>query len=155
MGGFAVEVLTSQRVMEIYPLVRQIVPGITLESWRRHAAVVLRDRSGNRGIALLRRAGQRFPCGMCAFHLDHDLRLGRTLTAEHGMVMTSFGTHEAFDALVQGVQDLAAERRCAVVRWLLPKAAVDPAELPRSALLWVPIADVGPLTPPDGAAPAR
>ncbi len=155
MSGFAIEELTPQRVMEVYPLVRQLVPGITLETWRRHAGSILRDRSGNRGIALLRRAGQRFPCGMCAFHLDHDLRLGRMLTAEHGVVMTSFGTREAFDALVQGVHDLAAARDCAVVRWMLPKAPSDLAELPRSTLFWAPLTDGGGLSPSGCEPPGR
>ena len=136
MSVFSIEVLTPPLVMEVYPLVRQIVPQLSLEGWRRYASGVLRDRSGKRGIVLLRRGGQRFPCGMCAFRLDQDLRQGRMLTAEHCVVMTSFGAREAFDALVQGVHDLAVDKGCAAVRWMLP---ADPGELPRNGVIWVPV----------------
>lgn len=147
LDGFSVEVLSAQRVMEVFPLVRQLVPGISLESWRRHAASVLRDRSGRHGIVLVQRSGQRFPCGLCTIRLEQDLRQGRILTAEHGVVMASFGAREAFDALVQGVHEIAAARACVAVRWLLPKVPADPAELPRSTAIWAPLPAEAGLSP--------
>jgi hypothetical protein len=144
MSAFTVEILTASQVMEVYPLIRQLVPGLGLNGWRRYAGALLRDRSRNRGVALVRRAGQRFPCGLSCFRVDHDLRHGRLLTAEHALVMATFDAREAFAALVRGVQQLATERGCQAVRWLLadmPAETLQPeiADIPVNALVWTPL----------------
>jgi len=139
MSEFVVDLLTRQRVMEVYPIVRQIAPGLTLKAWQRHAAVLLRDRSGGRGIILIRRASQRFPCGLCSFRLDEDLRHGRILTAEDATVMTTLGAREAYDALVQGIEQVATSRHCTAVRWLLAQPPSEFGDLPRSTAVWAPL----------------
>jgi hypothetical protein len=122
--------------MEVYPLVRQLAPGLTLQAWQRHAGLLLRRSAGAGGMLLVRRATHRFACGMCSFQVGHDLRHGRILMAEDLLVMTSLGANEARASLVQGIEQIAVARRCRAVRWLLSRPPECVADMPRSAMVW-------------------
>ena len=153
MSEFVVELLSPARVMEVYPLIRQIAPGVTLKAWQRHATFILRSRGGLRGMILVRRKTQRFPCGLCSYRQDQDLRLGKILTAEDAVVMTTWGAREAYDALVRGVEQIATMNDCHAVRWLLLHAPADIIEVQRGATVWTPV--FRPVVTPSLTAPAR
>jgi hypothetical protein len=117
MLSFTVETLKPDEIRAVYPLIREAVPSIDLQSWLRFARQLTATRRGEQsGIVTARRVGRHFPCGLFCYRVDNDLQRGRVLIAEHFVAVDLLDPAGVLTALVQELEALGKRLGCAAVR---------------------------------------
>jgi hypothetical protein len=116
--------LTPEMFHPAYPLVRAAAPGISLAEWLRFARrATSPGRAKREGVAAARRAGQRFPSGLCCWRCDPDLAHGQILTAEHVIALDILDPAPVLDALLKELERVAARLHCGAVRSVVQPGA--------------------------------
>ena len=95
-----------------FALIRLTHPDVDLRSWLRFAT----PRRKRHGVVTVRHRAQPYPCGLCCFSRDRDLRLGEVLTAQHLVALDLLDPGPLLCALLDELEALAARLGCAAVR---------------------------------------
>lgn len=115
---FTVETLTPDQFRSVYPLIRQVAPGLTLHQWLRFARQASSNRRGG-GIVAIRRRTRAFPCGLFCYRVEQDLERGRVLVAEHFVALDLLDPQAVLQALVTELEALGNRLGCTAVRSLV------------------------------------
>src|SRR5579883_2883537 len=120
MADFIIEVLSRDHVGSLYPLVREAVPALDLQTWLRFARQLTGPRrAGQSGIVAARREGRVFPCGLFCYRVEDDLKLGKVLIADHFVAVDLLDPGGVLAALVEELESLAKRLECHAVRSLV------------------------------------
>ena len=120
MPELVVEPLRLPQARLAFPLMRQVLPALTLDGWLRFAGRVIRTSCQARtGILVARRSGSPRFCGAVCFRRDHDPHLGAVLTAEHLVALDLLHPQAVAAALVRALDGVAATLSCQVVRLIV------------------------------------
>lgn len=120
MPELVVEPLSLPQARLVFPLMRQVMPTLTLDGWLRFAGRVVRTSCRARsGILVARRSGSPHFCGAVCFRHDHDPHLGAVLTAEHLVALDLLHPQAIAAALIAALDGVAATLSCQVVRLIV------------------------------------
>lgn len=117
MADFIIDVLSRGQIHAVYPLIREAVPTLDLPTWLRFARHLTGSRRvGQCGIIAARREGRSFPCGLFCYRVEDDLKLGKTLVADHFVAIDLLDPGAVVAALVEELDALAERLGCKAVR---------------------------------------
>ena len=155
MAAFTITTLAHEEARSVYPLIREVVPGLELAAWLRFARQLTQVRRANvGGIVVARRTGRAFPCGLFCYRVDQDLELGRVLVAEHFVAVDLLDPPAVLAALVGELESLGRRFDCVAVRSVVHSAngavagglsAAGPE--PEGSLLFKPLIAAAPAQP--------
>jgi len=118
--------LRPECIAQAYPLIQAALPEVPLEAWMAFAqALVLhRDRPETGIISIVSEQG--YIAGLSSYRVDHSLRHGHSLMADHFVAIDMFDRRAVVHALAEAVEALAREHRCGAVHTaLLEKNSAD------------------------------
>ncbi|MFI4982912.1 MAG: hypothetical protein ACHQIO_21385 [Nevskiales bacterium] len=134
MADFIIDGLSRDQVRSVYPLIREAVPTLDLPSWLRFARQLTGSRRvGQCGIIVARREGRTFPCGLFCYRVAEDLKLGKTLVADHFVAVDLLEPGAVVAALVEALDGLAKRLGCQAVRSVVHGGASEVADELRAA----------------------
>lgn len=117
MPELVVEPLPLERARLAFPLMRLVLPALTLEDWQGFARQVARGaRHVPAGILVARRPDTPYLCGAVCFRRDLDPQSGAVLTAEHLVALDLLYPQAVVAALVRALDGLAVSLRCQMIR---------------------------------------
>ncbi len=117
MPGISVTPLSANQIDPVYPLVREVAPGLDPAQWRRYARQAISNaRAGRGGIMVARRKGRPFPCGLFCYRKEQDLSHGAVLAASHFVALDILDPGPVLAALVAELEALAPRLGCTAVR---------------------------------------
>lgn len=120
MIGFTCENLAPDQAATVFPLLREALPGLTLEAWLRHAKRLASPaRAGHTGIMTVRREPRPMPCGLFIYHRADDLEHGAVLVAEHMVAIDLLDPEPVMQALVHELEQLAERLGCGGIRTMV------------------------------------
>ena len=126
MSNVTTEILPPEHFRSAYPLIREALPSLDLQSWLRFARQTAAARkAGRAGIIAARRTGRTHPCGLFCYRVDHDLEQGRVLIAEHFVAVDLLEPEVVLAALVAELDALGRRLGCNAVRSLVHGTAPD------------------------------
>ena len=126
MAGFIIDMLSRDQIRSVYPLVREAVPTLDLQTWLRFARQLTGPRrSGQCGVVAARREGRLFPSGMFCYRVENDLKLGKVLVADHFVAVDLLDPGAVLTALVEELDGLAKRLGCQAVRSLVHGGAPE------------------------------
>jgi hypothetical protein len=112
-----VEPMTPGDIRPLFPLMRAVEPELKLSAWLSYSRRMTKAKGGARsGIMVARRRGHSLPCGAVHYRLDHNLRYGQLLTAEHFIAIDLLHPHAVLAALFEALDDLATTYGCGAMR---------------------------------------
>jgi hypothetical protein len=120
MIGFTCENLAPDQAATVFPLLREAIPGLTLEAWLRHAKRLgNQGRAGKNGIMTVRREPRPLPCGLFIYHRADDLEHGAVLVAEHMVAIDLLDPEPVMQVLVHELEQLAERLGCGGIRTMV------------------------------------
>ena len=120
LPGLYCEDLPPGQAGTVFPLLREAIPGLQLQSWLRFARRVTSPRrAGQSGIMVVRRAPRPMPCGLFLWRRDEDLTHGAVLVAEHLIAIDLLDTEPVMAALVTELERLAQRLGCGGIRTMV------------------------------------
>ena len=126
MADVSVGPMTQADIRPLFPLMQAAEPELKLSAWLRYSRRMNRAKARTRGgIMVARRPGRILPCGAVHYRLDHNLRHGQLLTAEHFIAIDLLYPHAVLAALFTALDDIAAERDCSAMRSILHDGRAD------------------------------
>ena len=126
MTAFTVEPLSRNQVRAVYPLIREVIPGLGLSAWLRFAQTATSARRGGQaGIIVARRVGHDFPSGLFCYRVDPDPALGKILVAEHFVAVDLLHPDDVLAALVAELDALGERLGCKSVRSIVHGPEVE------------------------------
>ncbi len=162
--NFRCENLTPDHVGTVFPLLREAIPGLSLQAWLRHAKRLAHpSRARQSGIIVVRRHPRPMPCGLFIYHRADDLTHGAVLVAEHLIAIDLLDAEPAMQVLVGELEALAQRLGCGGIRTIVIGADAPIAgqlhaagHANAGAALWKPIeAEQGQGTAPTPLSPKR
>ena len=147
MSAFTCDNLLPEQVHTVYPLVREVVPGLDLKTWTRVARRMANPkRAEHGGIRVVLRSPRQLPCGLFLYRREHDLAHGPILIAEHMVAVDVLDPESVMSALVNELDALAERLGCSAIRTMvLGQATLAASGLyaaghrPEGATLWKPL----------------
>jgi hypothetical protein len=126
MTSFAVEPLARGQIRAVYPLIREVIPGLTLAAWLRFAQSMTGERrNAQSGIIVARRESHGFPCGLFCYRVERDPALGKVLVAEHFVAVDLLHPADVLAALVEELDALGKRLGCKAVRGIVPRPDIE------------------------------
>jgi len=126
MTSFTVEPLSRDKIRAVYPLIREVIPGLSLTAWLRFAQSAIGSRRGGQaGVIVARRENHDFPNGLFCYRVDPDPALGKILVAEHFVAVDLLHPEEVLGALVAELDALGQRLGCKAVRSIVHKSDVE------------------------------
>ena len=113
-------------VRPAYPLIRNALPGLSLDEWVAFARRSFRQRQRGKTGILVARGGQPYPVGLCCWRQEVELARGSVLRAHQFVAFELRETRPVTMALLDGLDQLAREIGCDRVESVLhdPAAAL-------------------------------
>ena len=108
--------LTSDRVIQAYPLIREVAPNLSLAEWVDFARPLSGQKGetgGCRGIIIAERS--RYIRGLFIYEVNPDLSHGRALFARNIIVLDLVQRDAVAEALVDAMERLAQTHGCGAV----------------------------------------
>jgi hypothetical protein len=126
MTSFSVEPLARDQIRAVYPLIREVISGLSLSAWLRFAQIATSARRGGQaGIIVARRHSHDFPSGLFCYRVDPDPALGKILVAEHFVAVDLLHPDDVLAALVAELDALGERLGCKAVRSIVHEDAVE------------------------------
>lgn len=121
MSEFKCEALQEAQAATVFPLVREVLPGLLLKDWLRFTRATLRrSTSAQAGIVVVHRGQRAFPSGMFTWRRISDPAHGTLLVAEHFVAVDVLDPEPLMAALVEELERLAKQLGCTAIRSVLP-----------------------------------
>lgn len=118
--GLRCETLTPDKAAAVFPLLREVIPGLSLSAWLRHARrIAMPGRAAHSGIMTVRRLPRPMPCGLFVYQRVHDLEHGSVLVAEHMVAVDLLDPEPVMRALVAELEALAHRLGCGGIRTMV------------------------------------
>jgi len=123
-SDFIARPLRPAQVMQAYPLVQALDPGLSRDEWRAFAAEICDARPGTEvsGIMTLQTV-VGYIHGMFVHRLQRDLRQGLQLQVDHLITFELPGRLSALHAALRVIEQLAREQGCDAVNVNMPTRA--------------------------------
>jgi len=132
--SFICENLSPDEVGTVFPLLREAIPGLSLQAWLRHAKRLAHPgRARQCGIMAVRRHPRPMPCGLFIYHRTPDLQHGSVLVAEHLVAIDLLDPEPVMQVLVQELDALAQRLGCGGIRTVVISADAPIANRLRAA----------------------
>jgi hypothetical protein len=116
MPAFTVRALAPDEILSVYPLIREVTPGVGLSAWIEFARRLTGRRRSSAGIMAAWRDSRPFPCGMFCYRVDKTLGQGKVLTAEYFVAVDLLDPKGVLEALVAELDTLGHRLACSAVR---------------------------------------
>lgn len=113
--------LTPDRIGQAFPLIQATVPDVTLDDWRRFAMTLMTPREPRPAGIMTVLSELDYIAGLCIYRVEHDLRHGWALAADHFLALDPFNRGAVVLALVEALEALARENGCAAVHTSVPE----------------------------------
>lgn len=114
--------LAAAEIDRAFALIQLDAPEIDLLAWRRHVAGLERDEAhGGAAGALAVKGEQGYFCGLGLWRRRVSLRRGAVLTADHLVVLDLIDPQAVADALIRGLERVAATLCCRGIELALPR----------------------------------
>ena len=110
-----VSLLSSTDVDQAYPLVQAMMPGASIEAWRRFAEARLGDPARHGSGILIVHNEQQCIVGISAFTLSQDLMHGPILFADQFCALDIVGQPSVARALMRAIERLAEQHGCSAI----------------------------------------
>ncbi len=120
--------LTPERVAQAYPLIQMAFPAVSLEDWRDFAAQLASARGQADGGIVTVVGEQGYIVGLCCHRVARDLRHGAVFMADPFVALDLYDPQAVVRVLVDSVETLAREHRCAAIHTSLPETGVKGAD---------------------------
>ena len=120
--GIVLASLEEGRILQAYPLVREVAPAIAMEAWRDYARGVMGEATGDReeqGI-IAAWAQNRYLRGLFVYRMLPDVQCGPVLAAEFFVGGSPFRQELVADRLLVAAESLACKLSCKAVHAGLP-----------------------------------
>lgn len=118
--AFSCENLSPDQVGTVFPLLREAIPGLSLQTWLRHAKRLAHpSRARQSGIMAVRRHPRPLPCGLFIYRRTLDLKHGSVLVAEHMVAIDLLDPEPVMQVLVQELDALAQRLGCGGIRTMV------------------------------------
>ncbi len=129
MDVIRIEPLTTARVLQVFPLIREAVPLVRLEEWIRFA----RTRTSTRGrdcvgIRVATVGHNPYPSGLYSYRVDTQLLLGSVLVADHFVALDLLDARPVLDRLIADLEILATRLNCNEVRSIIQYRSTQAAQ---------------------------
>ncbi len=126
MTSFAVEPLARGQIRAVYPLIREVIPGLSLAAWLRFAQSMTSERrNAQSGIIAARRESHGFPSGLFCYRVERDPALGKVLVAEHFVAVDLLHPADVLAALVEELDALGKRLGCKAVRGIVHRPDIE------------------------------
>ena len=126
MTEFTVEPLSREQIRTVYPLIREAIPGLSLDAWLRFArAATGKRRSPLAGVIVARRTGHDFPGGLFCYRVERDPALDKVLIAEHFVAVDLLHPQEILAALARELDEVARRLGCKAVRSMVRRPDIE------------------------------
>lgn len=133
----SVRTLNVKQIGQAFPLVRAIVPELTLENWLSYAQAITNPDGSERGGVVAAQDEHGYIFGLFCYKLQHDICHGRTLMVENMVALDMVDRHGAMEALMGALERIARQKRCQYVHIALPYKAIGQSSFLR------PLRDAG------------
>jgi len=121
---FQVRSLMAKQIRQAFPLIRLIMPHLTLESWVRYAEALCRWERGPEGI-LSAQGEDGYIYGLACYRVAPDPQFSRTLVVEHFVALDLFDGSATSRTLIDAIEWTAHDQHCAQVHLMLPQARIE------------------------------
>lgn len=130
MSRITVAPLSADQLHTVYPLIREVAPGLDLAGWLRLARRTVGSRRGGRsGIMVARRDGRAYPCGLFCYRREQDLDGAAVLVADHFVALDILDAKPVLASLVGALDELAVRLECTSVQSTVRTGAQEVAAL--------------------------
>lgn len=120
--GIVLAPLDEERILQAYPLVREVSPEVAMKAWSDYAHAMLSKLAPmpeTQGIVAAW-AQNEYLRGLFVYRVLPDIQCGRVLLAEFFVGGSPFRKEIVADALLAGAEKLAREHACDAVHTTLP-----------------------------------
>ncbi len=121
---FHVRPLTASQIRQAFPLIRLMASHLTLESWVRFAEALCRRQSGGAGGIVSAQGEDGYIYGLFCYSVVPAPQLGRTFVVEHFVALDLFDGSAVIRTLIDAIERIAHDHRCAQVHLTLPRARI-------------------------------
>ena len=117
--------LRGDRILQAYPLIRELASEISLEDWRAYVKAMLaaKAKGGEARDVIGICSPNGYLRGLFTYRVAPDLRHGQTLEVEYFVVESVFSPREIAATLIAGVEQVARREDCKAIHADLPSAA--------------------------------
>ncbi len=130
MSKITIAPLSADQLHTVYPLIREVAPGLDLAGWLRLARRMIGPRRGGRsGIMVARRDGRAYPCGLFCYRREQDLDGAAVLVADHFVALDILDAKPVLASLVGALDELAVRLECTSVQSTVRTGAQEVAAL--------------------------
>ncbi|MGE5203883.1 MAG: hypothetical protein ACM3O6_17630 [Acidobacteriota bacterium] len=108
----AIRVLDPKEIAAAYPLACLLAPSLDMPTWQRFAGAILAGNPTEERRILAAVGEGGYLCGLLIYRVEHDLRHGRVLTAEHVIALDIVDRKPVAAALLAALEDLSEALGC-------------------------------------------
>ena len=122
---FTLAPLRGDRILQAFPLIRELASEISLEDWRAYVKSILAAKAkGSEARDIIGICSSNgYLRGLFTYRVVPDLRHGQTLDVEYFVVESVFSPREIAAALMAGVEEVASTETCNAIHAHLPSVA--------------------------------
>lgn len=126
MHDLVVRPLQPDQLAIVFPLVREIMPSLTLPSWLRYARRLFSTRrSARSGMVVAMRGAESLPCGIFCWRREQDPARGEIILAEHFVAVDILDPRPVQDALLRELERMGRELGCVTVRSIIHNGSAE------------------------------
>ena len=117
MHDLTIHPLAANQLPLVYPLVRAVMPSVTLDSWLRYGRGLIGARQqGQSGVVACTRRGRALPCGMFCWRRERDPEKGEVMVAEHFVALDILDPRPVHEKLMAELERMGRAQGCAAIR---------------------------------------
>ena len=122
---FTLAPIRGDRILQAYPLIRELATEISLVDWRAYVKsnLAAKVKGGEACDIIGICSSNGYLRGQFTYRVVPDLRYGQTLDVEYFIVESVFSPREIAAALMAGVEEIASTENCNAIHAHLPSAA--------------------------------
>ncbi len=115
MREFKTRLLAPDGIARAFPLIQVAFPKVTLKDWCDFASPLVRAKGRPASGIITVISEQDYIAGLCCYRVEHELRHGPTVMADHFLAFDLFDRRPVIHALAAALESLARERLCTAV----------------------------------------
>lgn len=124
-----IEPLTTARILQVFPLIREAVPQVRLDEWTRFARARTKSRGPDHtGIRVATTGRNAYPSGLYCYRIETRLSAGNILVADHLVAIDIINARPVFDRLIGDLENLALRLNCHEVRRIIQQRSTQAAQ---------------------------
>jgi hypothetical protein len=129
VDAFTVQPLAAEQLRVVYPLIREVLPELSLADWLRFGRHLTEHRRDDRsGILAAWRRGRAFPSGLACYRVVNDLEFGKVLIAKDFCAIDLLDPKSVLAVLVEELEALGLRLGCSAIRCVVRDGAPQVAD---------------------------